>query len=192
MTVDYRADIDAEDVQRQTIKILYDKLNTEISARNTQWTVKDNAFYASIGRASPGFTVEEISPENFYPGVVPSLIKAPIENYPNVSAYVSISAPTGSGDDVAEEYRMTLAIEVMVKSVSGELEVNSRIQKTLEAVHAVMIKNPLINGTVNTMNPPLRTTGDVFVRREDHSRGDRWFWQGGSLTYPVEKYGILF
>lgn len=190
--MDFTSDIPTEDIQRQTIKVLYDGLNTEIAARSTAWTTKDTDFYASIGRSAPNFTVEDIEAENFYPGVVPSLIKAPIDKYPNVSAYAWIANPTNSGDDSAEEYRIVVSIEVMVKSIESELEVNSRIQKTLEAIHAVMVKNPSINHTVNTISPPTKMMGDVFVRREAHSQGDRWFWQGGKLEYATEKYGILF
>lgn len=190
--MDFTADIQTEEIQRQTIKILYDDLNTEITNRSAGWTTKDTTYYASIGRPAPGFTVEQVDTENFYPGVVPSLIKAPIEKYPNVSAYAWQAVPTNSRDDTAEEYRITLAIEVMVKSITSELEVNSRIQKTLEAIHAIMVKNLSINHTVNTSNAPIKTMGDVFIRRESNGRGPEWFWQGGKLEYVVEKYGILF
>lgn len=190
--MDITPDITTEEIQRQAIKILYDNLNTEITNRSANWIVEDAAYYASIGRSAPGFTVETISAENFYPGVVPSLILAPIENYPNVSAYAWSATPTNSGDDVAEEYRIVLSIEVMVKSIDSELEANTRIQKTLEAIHAIMVKNPSINGTINTISPPSMSSGDVFVRRQEKSRGDRWFWQGGRLDYTGEKFAKLF
>lgn len=190
--MDFSADIKTEVIQQQVIKILYDHLNSEIASRSAAWIAADTAFYASIGRPAPDFSVESIANDNFYPGVVTSLINAPIDKYPNVSAYCWSAIPTTSRDDIAEEYAILVSIEVMVKSIESELEANSRIQKTLEAIHAVIVKNQSLNNTANTMNAPSKTMGDIFVRREEHSRGPRWFWQGGSLTYPVEKYGKLF
>jgi hypothetical protein len=28
----------------------------------------------------------------------------------------------------------------------------------------------------------------VFIRREKTNLGDRWYWQGGTLTYTVQKF----
>lgn len=177
-----------EDIQRQAIKILYDGLNTEISTRASGWIAKDNTFFASIGRPSPGFTVESIESENFYPGNVPSLINAELEKYPNCAAYAWRATPRGSSDDMGEEYSIILEVELMVKSHLSELEVNSRIQKTLEATHAVLMRNRSLNHKVTPIGAPTVSMGDVFVRRAEHSRGDRWFWQGGALSYAINKY----
>lgn len=187
---DYTENITTETIQRQALKVLYDGLNTEINSRQAAWTAADTAYFASIGRAAPGFTVETIESENFYPGTVPSLIDAPLERYPNVSCYAWQASPTNSRDDDGENYNVTLAVEVMVKSMDNELEVNSRIQKTLEAVHAVLLANNGLNRAVGraSINPPIKSMGDVFVRRAKHARGDRWFWQGGSLTYQIDKF----
>lgn len=189
--MDYTVNVLTETLGRQVIKILYDGLNTEIASRTTAWTTADNAYYASIGRANPGFTVETIDSDNFYPGIVPSLINAEIDKYPNCCAYSAQALPTNSRDDTGELYSVQVIIEIMVKSVNSELEVNSRMSKTLEAAHAVMMGNRSINHVVPKVGAPRITRGDVFVRRETQGSGTRWFWQGGSLVYSIDKYTYI-
>ena len=177
-----------ENIGRQAIKVLYDNLNTRISSLSAGWIAEDATYFGSIGRSAPGYTVESITAENFYPGIVPSLITAPIENYPNCAAYAYLATPQVSRDDIGDFYTVRLRVEIMVKSEDSELEVNSRISRSLQAANAVMMENRTLNGLVPKFGFPRETKGDVFVRREDKSRGPRWFWQGGSLEYEVDKY----
>lgn len=186
--MDLTVNVVTEKIQRQALKILYDGLNTEIASRSAGWISDDTTYYASLGRAAPGFTYETIAANNFYPGIVPSLIGADLEKYPNCAVYASLANPLNSTDDTGEEYTVTLAVELMVKSHNSELEANARIMKMLEASHAVLMANRSLNHTVSHIGAPAITQGDVFVRRAEHSRGDRWFWQGGSLRYLVSKY----
>lgn len=186
--MNYTVNSITEDIGRQTIKILYDNLNNKITSLSSGWATADAAYFTSIGRTNPGITVETIDSSNFYPGVVPSLINAPIENYPNVAAFAYLANPQISRDDNADFLTVALRIEVMVKSVNSELEVNSRLSRTLQAAQRVMMDNRTLNGLVLKIGVPRETKGDVFVRREEKSRGDRWFWQGGALEFTVDKF----
>jgi len=186
--MDLSVDITTEDIQREALKILYDGLNNEIDSRSAAWVTADTAYFASIGRAAPGFSVEHVKSENFYPGTIPSLINAEIEKYPNCCSFAHLAVPRNSDDSVGEMYAVELEIAIMVKSITSELEVNSRIQKTLEAAHAVMSKNRSLNHSVPKFVSPRKTMGDVFVRKERNSQGPRWFWQGGTLIYSVDKW----
>jgi len=190
--MDYTVDSITENIGRQTIKILYDNLNSKISSLSSSWSTADSTYFTSIGQTNPGITVEQISADNFYPGIVPSLISAPIENYPNCAAYAFIANPVLSRDDTADFLNIGLRIEIMVKSVNSELEVNSRLSRTLQAAQQVMMDNRTINRLVPKIGIPRETKGDVFVRREKDGAGTRWFWQGGVLEFSVEKFVNFF
>lgn len=197
-----------ERVQRAALLILFQSLNTAISAQNTLWSSRDSTFYAALSRTNPSISAESVANENFYVGHNPSLILAPKERYPNCSVFCYIATPIPTDDDWGERYRLTMGVELMVKSHNSEEEVNARIQRTVEAAHSVFMSDdnrrlPEGSGGAKTAwqlsTTPLVTLGDVFVRQEEvapesgvYGANDlaenRWFWQGGRLQYDVERY----
>lgn len=197
MTVDYSSKIATELVQRQALLVLFDKLNTKITSSSAGWISDDNTFWGLLGRGTPGWTVETIPNANFFPGHIPSLmdavagVNAPdITKYPNVCTFAHRGDPNSPLDDHGEAYSLTLAVEVMVKSLNSEIEVNTRIQKTLEAAHLVFLENKLSTqyNTLRYIGSPLQTMGDVFVRLDPRDKTQRWYFQGGALEYRVNKY----
>jgi len=177
-----------EAIQREAIKILYANLNDKISEMETTWQSEDYDLLTGLDRESIEWTVEEISAENFYPGIVTSLINAPLDKYPNCSAICYTASPTFSSDDTADGYFCRLNIEIMVKSEKDEVEVNTRMHKTLDCAHLVLLENRDLNNLVSHITGPKVSIGDVFVRTEGRGQGPRWFWQGGVLEYDVYKY----
>lgn len=190
-----------ETVARQALVVLYDGLNTMISNMNTTWAAEDDALMAALGRPPSSFTVETIAAGNFYPGTIPSLINAPIDKYPNVSATCYKAEPKVSSDDMGENYTHTLAIEIMCKSgffetgtddltggILVEQEVNSRINKTLDAAHLTILENRTLSNTIPALPAPRVSVGDLFIRRLEKGQGPRWYWQGGALEYNLDKY----
>jgi hypothetical protein len=167
---------------------------------NATWVAEDDALMSHLGRGDATWTVETIANENFYPGTIPSLINAPIEKYPNVCVVCYTADPKHSSDDTAENYTHVMAVEIMVKSgtfdssenLSGglfqEQQVNSRIHKTLDAAHLTLLSNRHLNNTIPELPAPRVTVGDLFIRREQKGQGERWYWQGGSLIYDLDKY----
>lgn len=189
--MDLTTRLGTEKIQRQALLVLYDHLNDMISSMQGTWVAEDDQFWSSLNRGRQEWFVEPIEDINFYSGTIPSLITAPIDNYPNVCTIAYIANPPSSQDDDGELYTDVLAIEVMVKSINSEEEVNSRIQKTLDAINLTFmdsLENRTLYNTIPKLNAPRQTIGDVFLRREQTSIGDTWWWQGGSLEYIVNKY----
>lgn len=194
--MDLSNNLGLELIQRTALSILFQNLDSKIGDLSPGWESQDDAFYDSLGRDNPGITIETIPGQNFIPGSIPSLINSPVGNYPNITCIAYSSRPKRSSDDTGENYTVNLSVEVMVKSDNfdddnshfGEEQVNSRIQKTLEAVHAVFLDNPTLGNTVIGLGSPAPDVGDVFVRRAEKSLGKRWFWQAGKLDYVVDKY----
>ena len=189
--MDLTTRLGTEAIQRQALIVLFNYLNDTIASLNQTWAVEDDEFWAALNRGNEEWFVEPIQDKNFYAGTIPSLINSPIENYPNVSTICYIANPPNSTDDDGELYANILAVEVMVKSVNSEQEVNSRIQKTLDAIHLTFMdthENRTLNNTVPPLNAPRQSVGDVFIRREKTSQGPTWYWQGGALEYIVSKF----
>lgn len=195
MAVDYTNRISTELIQRQALLVLYDNINSKISSLSSNWTAEDNTFWGLLGRGTPGWTIEAIPTANFYPGTIPSLLDAvaglsapDLTKYPNVSTFAYRGDPKTSDDDTGENYTITLSVQIMAKSIGSEVEVNTRIQKTLEAAHLVLLENKTLYNTVIGLPAPSQTIGDVFVRLDPRDKTQRWYFQGGALEYKLDKY----
>jgi hypothetical protein len=79
-------------------------------------------------------------PENFYEGHRPSLIRAPIDKYPNVARRgLSVQRRILNLPERPHgQFNVLLYVEIMCKSIDDEETVNKRIVRTVEAVNAVM------------------------------------------------------
>lgn len=202
----YTGRLSLELVQRNALVVLYEGLNNMIASLNPTWAAEDDALMAALGRGNATWTVEQIANENFYPGTIPSLINAPIEKYPNVCVVCYTATPPESQDDTGELYNHVMAVEIMVKSgtfdppgeedltagLPYEQEVNSRIHKTLDAAHLTLLADKTLNNTIPALPAPQVTVGDLFIRRVQKGQGARYYWQGGSLIYNLDKYVDLY
>lgn len=183
-----------EQVQRAAFLTLFEHLNDAIAFVESNWVESDQTFASRIGITYKPIIVERIANEHFYEGHRPSLIQAPVENYPNISIWGVRSTPHEESDesDQSDIWNNLLYVEVMCKSVTDEGTVNKQISRTTEAVHLVMINNPTLGGVVSGLvNDVSVSLSDVFVRRENTSYGTTWFWQGARLEYVVRKDAVL-
>ena len=195
---DYTQAIALNKIQQAALRILFEGLNAEITVQNGVFDITDGEFFAAIGQTDPNINAEQIPPDNFYAGHIPSLLKAEISKYPNVACIASQATPQRSTDDWGDMYNVSLAVELMARSEAvpaakefqAQLEVNGRIQRMMEAAHVVILENRTLRNTVPRLSSrPTVFVSDAFVRRENTSgTGDKWFWQGARLEYPVEKY----
>jgi|SRR3990172_5182604 len=184
-----------EKIQRQALLVLANMslgLNTQITSMQPTWTAEDDQLYAALGRPNPDWTVETVLTSNFHPGTSKGILKWSVDKFPNVcSICYQAFSPNDDNNDQGEMYSDRLAIEIAVKSEESEEEVNSRIQKTLDAAHLVLWENRTLGNIVPEIpTPPDVTIGDVQIRRYLDGKGDNWYWQGGSLDYIVNKYVV--
>lgn len=183
-----------EAIQREGFLLFFDHFNGAVGEVNAFMEPRDRALAQHTGRlpfvATP---VEQIAPENFYEGHRPSLISAPLGDYPNLSVWAVRATPTPDSAilDQQSAHRVLLYVEVMVKSEKSEEEVNRRILRTVEAVNLCVMANQTFNATVNGMDSdPAVTISEVFTRKERSSYGPEWFWQGARLEYAVRKESV--
>lgn len=192
--MDYSNEVAAERIQRAAAVLMAQNINAELVIQQAKWEVRDADFYAAMGRPDPGFTLEPVLPENVHSGTIPSLLRSPRSAFPNCCTIAYAGQPVRTGSDFAELYVIVLNIEFMVSSADEE-ECNARIQRTLEAGHSVLLSDKARRlpepGGGNLVSPiqstPAYSVSELFVRHENQDPNKRFFWQGGTLSYTVEK-----
>lgn len=183
-------------VQRAALRQIFSNLNDVIDEINSIMVPEDTEFEEFLGRENPsGTSVEHIESANFHEGHRPSLIKAPISEYPNCCVWCVRAIPTAESAlmDHGASYNDLLYVEIMVKASPGEDEedVNRRIERTAEAAHICLMRDPSLGGKVTGFSSePTLNLSDVFVRRERTSTGPQWYWQGARIEYAARKDAV--
>lgn len=181
-----------EIIEREAIKILYEELNDEIIKVQDEWEDRDIEINQLTGEDPITVELELIEEENFYYGHRPSLVEAPVDRYPNVCSIAESSDPSENELDQYNNYQVSLAIEIMCKSLYNESEVNRRTVRTAEAVNRVLMRNDTLNGQCEgfDFDPSLVLT-NVFIRA-DHPQGDKdWFWRAARIDYSITRHADL-
>lgn len=183
-----------EAIQRELFIVLFDQLNGAIDQIAEFMNPRDEGLAAHLGRDYEPTVVEHIENPNFYEGHRPSLIDAPIANYPNLATWAVRTTPTPDSAllDQMSVSRSLLYVEIMCRSDKDEGEANRRLLRTLEAVNLVVVSNPTLNGVVNEADSePSVTISEMFTKKERSAYGPHWFWQGARLEYAVRKESAM-
>jgi hypothetical protein len=195
MTMIFTSTIGLEEIQRAALIRLFSHLNTALDERAAVKEEEDRLLADFLGRPYEPVELEHVRPENFYEGHRPSLIRAPVEAYPNVSVWAVRGQPhpESAESDHTDVNNVLLYVEIMCKSLADEETVNKRIVRTVEAVNAVMAADKSLGGAVTGYSTDVTSSiSDLFTRKEKTTYGDRWFWQGARLEYVVRKDSILY
>lgn len=182
-----------EIIQQEILLLMAENLNGAVVQVNDFMAPRDQQFAARLGRPYVPVTVESVAADNFVDGHRPSLIDAPITNYPNCSVWVVRTTPTPESAmlDQLSAHRNLVYIEVMVKSEASEEEVNRRMIRMVEGVNLVVMSHQTVGGVVHGLDSdPAVTISEVFTRKERSAYGPHWFWQGARLEYAVRKEAV--
>lgn len=185
-------------IYREALMILTTTINAELTVQDNKWTTLDKDLAARLQIQYTPCISNKVEPFNFYSGHVPSLIFAPVTNYPNISVMSDQSNPSAFGGDQWNATTIPLIIEALVIDgpypVSddfnrvGEELCNRKVQRMAEAIHAVIGDNPTLNGLVQPIvQEPRVIWSECFRRAEETSHGADYYWQGVNLTYLVDK-----
>jgi hypothetical protein len=114
--------IGLEEIQRAALIRLFRHLNSAIVERQALKETEDMALADFLGRPYVPVELEQIDPENFYEGHRPSLIRAPIDKYPNVAVWAvrATPHPESAGSDHTDINNVLLFVEIMCKSIDDE------------------------------------------------------------------------
>lgn len=192
-------EIGMERVTREVIVLLTNNLGAALDTEDAKWVTLDQQLATLLHTDYVKCVSDKPSPENFHPGHRPSLIEAPIEGFPNVSAMAYQSLASSDIGDQYEGSKITLFIEAMVIDgpydpqttgfqVQGEDLVNRKVQRMAEAIHNVMISNRTLGGIVFEINDvPIVLVTECMRRREDLGHGADYFWQMVRFEYRINK-----
>jgi hypothetical protein len=192
--MDLTNEVGLERIQRSAAILMLNRLNDAIDVQQTLWSARDAAYFAAFGVTDPGYTIDHILPANIHSGTIPSLLQSPDSGFPNCCCIAYIGQPIRTDSDWSEEFYVNLNLEFMVNAATEE-ECNARIQRTLEAAHSVLISEdarrlPELDGK-NLVSPiqgaPRVSVSELFARHPGADPNLRFFWQGGVLTYTVQK-----
>jgi len=179
-----------EELARQTLIILMRELNQEIEYQEQRWAPKDEELANLQGVEYTPVEIERVEAWNFRVGHRPSLVEAPIENYPNVAvlAYSAAPSPAAEQFDQLEAFDDRLAVEIMCKGFDESM-VNARTQRTADAAYIVLARNRTFDGIIGEQGrvPSVMIT-DLFPRREGRGEGRQWWWQGARIDGTIVKH----
>lgn len=179
--------------------IMHDQLNDEIDAQAERWLAADlelqaMGFDPGVGQVE----VEHVEDANLLEGPHQSYLISPPTAFPMVCVMAYLTRPSatsGFGDQV-DSSQITLAIDAFVKSgpvaqgveAAHETIVHRRIQRTTEAINAVMRRNPALMGAVAPVpSPPLGGIDQAMWLRRDADGPDRYMLQGSRLEYQAQR-----
>lgn len=190
-----------ETLQRGVLQILHANLNTELAVQELAWMSKDAAFAASMNQVPIVISLEHIQDANFWSGHKPSLITRGPDYFPSLTVMAYGSAGGGDiGIDQAYGVADRVAVETLVKAGFypddditgiGESIVNSRIQRTTDAVLSVLAHNRTIGGLVaHITETPQVLVSEVFAVTDD--RSGRWYWQGSRIDLTLTRVSQVY
>lgn len=182
-----------EEIGREACLILIEEINDELEAQETSWHTKDKEFAAARGVAYEPIFLEKIQPSNIHHGHRPSLIEAPITEYPNLSIMAYTSDVSDDDMDQVAKHENIMFVELMCKATSQEHTdpeelLNRRVDRTADAVVAVINRNKNLNGKVDPFDDAPRVSiSNIFSRSEFTGSGPTFIWQGARLDYVFNK-----
>lgn len=178
-------------ISRQAVITLTASLNDEINSVSAHWAPLDIELATLRGLTYASCPMQEVANNHIHQGHRPSLINAPLTEFPNVSCMAYKAMPDAEQLDTIDKFSNSLYIECFVHGTEeeGEETVNKRIQRLTESIVNVIARDNRLGGNfLNIQRPPIISIGDLFVRKEEKGRGPRFLWQGSRLEYMVDVY----
>lgn len=194
------ARIGNEDFQWKVFANLFSYVNDELAIEEAAAQAGIDAAYDTLtGRGFGSLSLELFNTEFIHYGHRPSMIEAPVSEYPSLAVFGFRATRAGSQPiDQGTAINNQVAVEAIVKSDAfteddksgrGEDQVNRRIHRTAEAINAAIVKN--MGGEVDEGFGPIAIVwGEIFARREEAGHGSMYFWQGVRMEYVFSKQNI--
>lgn len=190
-----------EQVTRGALKLLIDNLNDEIADRQTRWAAADLEWQSWTGSSVGQTDVDEIPLDHFHEGAHQTIIQAPVSQFPMVSAMAYLIQPAAERFDQFDTATIRLFVEAMVHAgpvaegsdVTFETIVHRKIERTTEAIAAVIRRDPTLCGTAKPGIERLPRGGigaQAWVRREEKGKEPRHMWQGSRLEYTIQRHSL--
>lgn len=197
--------IGAEDLQLAVFKTIHANVATYVSDESTRGNTLDTQIAVAGGRSALNVTLELFDPAFIHYGHRPSMIEAPVAEYPSMAIMTYAATPSAANQtaDYGYSFSLKVAIEMIVKSGPypeddregvGEDIVGRRAKRTAEAIFRLMQDHAELDGTFMPPEiPPTVIWGEIFEREEDGvaAVGARWYWQGVRMEFTYVKQTVF-
>lgn len=189
-----------EDFSRQAYLVIFEGVNAALDAEGARWAQSDMDFNALIQRPAINASLEHFTPRTMHPGHRPSMIEAPVDQYPSLAVMAYRIAPLGDQNEAADNAQVSLSVETIVRSGpfrpddkdgDGETALNRRLLRTVEALHKVLLDARDIVGWVPPERSPTAIMGEIWARDAEVNEGDRWYFQGARMEWTFSKQSFF-
>lgn len=198
MAVFEAAEIGMEKIARETALLLIEHINDNIDDIDSLWNTLDQDLATQQGVPYEPCTSDHVRPDKIHVGHRPSFIESDEANYPNlcVMSYESGAGPYRNFDQ-GEDTSITFYIEGMVKDgpyqpedpflEKGEVLVNKKVQRMVEAVHRILSANRTLNGLIDGFEGSPRVTVSDCLRRTNSTEAGTYdfYWSMFRIEYTV-------
>lgn len=195
-----------EMVQRAAILQIKTNIDAQMEVQENLWEQRDREYAQLMERAYVKTPLAPIEADNFYTGQRPSLVEAPLERWPNVTARCEEAQAFGQQADQYDTFSMSLFVEVLCAVGPGpdpndpvnddhdlEDQIDRQSHRLTAAVHCAIRLDPSLGGMIHPIqNPPTITPSLLWTRKGDEApgSGDYYYFQGKQLKYTVTSYAL--
>lgn len=167
------------------------------------WDERDEAFATEFEKPFRQTVLPTIAPRNYYTGQTPSLVEAPLEQWPSITIYAGQSTPAPAQPDQYDTMRIPLYVEVLCsfgpvketelhaeQGIEAENAVWRICERLSSAVHLCIKTDPSLGGTLAgpIERPPEIVRSEPFARKADKGAGDFHIFAGRQLQYSTLKH----
>jgi hypothetical protein len=193
-------DLGLERIAREAAMLLITNINSTLTAIDATWTTLDQELATAQGIDYAVCASDPVSASKIHVGHRPSFIENSAANYPNlcVMAYSSTNSQYRNFDQ-GEDIGITFYIEGMVKqgpyatstefSQEGEILVNKKAQRLVEAVHKVISDNETLNGLIDGFEGAPKISITDCMKRTDRTDSGQYdyYWAMFRSEYSVTR-----
>lgn len=201
----YDGHLGLEELQLAFFERIQEALNDHIEQEEQRGIDLDARVATAYGVDPKVVSLEQFDRANIHYGHRPSMIEAPISEYPSMAIQASAARPNGPNAtaDYGSSYNLVVTVELIVKSgpyknsddrefwEQGADLVGRRLHRTVEAVVMLINADRTLGGKLYPADTaPTVVLGEIFQREEDgeSATGASWHWQGARIefTYPKQ------
>lgn len=194
--------IEHEQVQRAAKAQIMDFLPEVTKQLQGIWDQRDRNHAEITDTAFNKIKLPEVEKENFYTGLKPSLVEAPLFKWPSITVFCHNSKPSSFQADQYDTNDLSMGIWILCKigpikeenihedeGIKAEEELDSITQRLSDAVHICIKKDPCLGGVIagNIEKPPVIDQEMPWSRKKEKGTGNIYIFQGKQMMYTVQK-----
>jgi len=193
--------LELEQVQRSAKAQIMKYLPEITKQLQSVWDERDEEYCELINVAYSKVKIPNVDKQNFYTGIKPSLLLAPVQMWPSITVWCHDSKASMFQADQYDTNDAKLGIEVLCNAgpinkeklhlkegILLEQQLDSQIQRLTDAVLMCIKKDPALGGVIHgAIEKPANVTTSLPWSRQDEQTSNWYIFQGKLCEYTVQK-----